>query len=134
MILANLEPGESSPMARIAARLSLLALILVAGIAPARATDMMTGSEIKTLLAGNTVTGAMDESGSYSEFYQSDGVIKGDGYVGAWTVSEDSACFQYGDDARKCLRVGRNGEQIQWFNGRRVAGTGMILLGNPNNY
>ena len=121
-------------MIRIAACLSLLAALLVAGVAPSRATDMMTGSEIKAMVAGNTVTGAMVESGNYTEFYQADGIIKGDGYTGLWTVSDDSMCFQYGSDPQKCLQVGTIGDQIQWFKGRRVDGTGMLVLGNPNNY
>jgi hypothetical protein len=32
------------------------------------------------------------------------------------------------------LQVGKVGDQIQWFKGRRVDGTGMLVLGNPNNY
>jgi len=121
-------------MIRIAACLSLLAAMSLAGAAPSYAEDEMTGSEIKTLVSGNTVTGAMVESGSYTEFYQADGIIKGKGYTGAWTVSSDSMCFQYGSDPKKCRQVRKAGDEIQWLNGRRIDGTGMILPGNPNNY
>jgi hypothetical protein len=121
-------------MIRIAACLSLLAALLAVGSPPSRAADMMTGSEIKTMVAGNTVTGAMVESGNYAEFYQADGIIKGNGYTGLWTVSADSMCFRYGNDPEKCLQVGKIGDQIQWFKGHRVDGTGMLVLGNPNNY
>ena len=117
-----------------AGRFCLLTAILLSAAAPTHAADMMTGSEIKAMVAGNTVTGAMVESGNYAEFYQADGIIKGDGYTGLWTVSDDSMCFQYGSDPQKCLQVGKVGDQIQWFKGRRVDGTGMLVLGNPNNY
>lgn len=121
-------------MTRSAGRLALLTAFFLIGAAPSHAEDEMTGSEIKTLVSGNTVTGAMAESGSYSEFYQADGIIKGNGYTGAWTVSSDSMCFQYGSDPQKCLQVRKTGDEIQWLNGRKIDGTGMLQPGNPNNY
>lgn len=121
-------------MTRIAGRFALLATVLLVGAAPGHAGDEMTGSEIKSLFSGNTVTGAMVDSGNYTEFYQADGVIKGDGYTGVWSVSDDSMCFQYGSDPRKCWQVREAGEGIQWLNGRKVDGTGMVLAGNPNHY
>lgn len=121
-------------MIRLAACLPLLAALLLTSAAPSRAEDEMTGSEIKTLVSGNTVTGAMVATGSYSEFYQADGIIRGDGYTGVWTVSSDSMCFQYGSDPKKCLQVRKAGDEIQWLSGRRIDGTGMLVPGNPNNY
>jgi hypothetical protein len=121
-------------MTRIVGRFALLLGFLLLGAAAGHAADMLTGSEIKTLVSGNTITGTMIETGNYAEFYQPDGVIKGNGYAGLWSVSSDSICFKYGSDPLVCRRLGWNGDQLQWMSGKRLAGTGMVVPGNPNNY
>lgn len=121
-------------MTRTVGRLVLLLSSILVGAVSGHAADMLTGSEIKTLVSGNTITGTMIESGNYAEFFQPDGIVKGNGYTGLWTVSSDSICFRFGSDPEVCRRLGWNGDQLQWLSGKRLTGTGMLVPGNPNNY
>lgn len=111
----------------------LLAAILCVAALPAAAAEMLSGDQIKTLVAGNTIAGAMGDT-DYAEYYQADGTIKADGYTGVWTIESDAMCFQYGSDPKSCWQVGRNGDEIQWIKDGKVDGTGMVQPGNPNNY
>ncbi len=113
------------------ARLTLAIGLLAS---PALAQDAATGEAIRAAIGGNTVQGSMSASGAYTEFYEASGVIKGDGYVGAWTIEGDSMCFKYGDDPATCWSVRLSGDQVTWINGDVEEGTGTILLGNPNSY
>ena len=114
----------------------LLAMIAVASVlaAPAVAADTLKGAQIQQIVAGNTVQGSMEGTGAYAEFYQKDGTIKGEGYVGAWTIEGDTMCFQYGSDPKTCFAVAKDGNAIQWIKDGKVEGTGAVAPGNPNNY
>ncbi len=109
-------------------------LLVAALAAPAIAAEMLNGDQVRSLVGGNTVQGAMEATGDYSEFYAGDGTIRGNGYTGAWTVEGDTMCFQYGSDPKSCWQVGREGDQLQWIKDGRVEGTGTIVAGNPNNF
>jgi hypothetical protein len=114
----------------------LLTMIAVASVlaAPAVAADKLSGAQIQQIVAGNTVQGSMEGTGAYAEFYQKDGTIKGEGYVGAWTIEGDTMCFQYGSDPKACFAVAKEGDAIQWIKDGKVEGTGAVAPGNPNNY
>lgn len=106
--------------------------IMVAGAATAG--EALTGDQIRALVGGNTVEGAMVATGAYAEFYQVDGTIKGKDYTGAWSIDGDSMCFQYGTDPKSCLQVGREGDEVQWMKDGKVDGTGTVAPGNPNKF
>jgi len=101
---------------------------------PAAAGDRLSGEQIRAAVAGNTVQGTMEGTGAYAEFYQPDGIIKGDGYTGTWKIDGDSMCFQYGSDPKSCWEVTKEGSAIQWIKDGKVEGTGTVEPGNPNNY
>lgn len=117
---------------RVAATAVFATLALGAGLA--LAGEMLTGDQISQRISDKTVTGAMESSGDYAEFYQADGAIKGKDYTGMWTVEGDSMCFQYGSDPKSCWQVGVEGDQIQWIKDGKVEGTGIAVDGNPNNF
>ena len=75
---------------------SVAMLLAIGGNALAGATA--AGDQINAAISGNTVQGSMIASGAYTEFYGTDGVIKGKDYTGKWRVSGDTMCFQYGQD------------------------------------
>ncbi len=111
--------------------LALSLTLLLAG--PALSQTLATGPEITAAISGNTVQGSMTASGAYTEFYAADGVIKGDGYTGTWTVDGDTMCFSYGE-APDCWNVRIEGEAVTWVQSGADGGTGTIVAGNPNNY
>jgi hypothetical protein len=107
-------------------------LALTAG--PAGAGDKLSGEQIRTLIAGNTVQGDMEGTGTYAEFYQRDGTVKGPGYSGLWAIEGDAICLQYGSDPKACWEAARDGDSIQWLKDGAVEGTGTVAPGNPNNF
>lgn len=117
---------------RIALGAFALAMFMAAGAV--QAAEMLSGDQIKSLVSGNTVQGSMEASGAYSEFYQEDGMIKGDGYSGAWSIEGDTMCFQYGADPAACWEVGMDGDTVQWIKDGKIDGTGTVVAGNPNNF
>jgi hypothetical protein len=100
----------------------------------AQAADQLSGEQIRAAVSGNTVQGTMEDSGAYAEFYQPDGLIKGDGYTGMWGIEGDAMCFQYGDDPKACWQVVKDGDMIQWLKDGKIEGTGTVAPGNPNNF
>jgi len=112
---------------------SAVAAALLAS-ASAQAADKLKGQQIRAAVSGNTVQGTMEGTGAYAEFYQNDGVIKGDGYTGVWAIEGDAMCFQYGSDPKSCWEVVRDGDIIQWLKDGKVEGSGTVAPGNPNNF
>lgn len=102
--------------------------------APALAQSALTGDQIRGLVSGATIEGAMEGSGPYAEFYAPDGTIRGADYTGAWSVQGDTMCFQYGDGAPSCWSVVGSGSSVQWLQDGAVLGTGTVTAGNPNNF
>lgn len=117
-------------------RLSAAALALTLALpVAAQAQELATGAEITAAITGNTVQGSMTASGAYTEFYAADGTIRGNGYIGLWTVEGDTMCFSYSENgAPDCWNVRIEGEAVTWVQGGVDGGTGTIVAGNPNNY
>lgn len=111
---------------------TILGLLLMAGLA--LAAEPADGARIQAAIAGNTVQGAMQASGAYTEHYAADGTIRGDGYTGAWSIEGDAMCFQYGSDPKSCWQVAIDGDQVSWIRDGKVDGTGTIVPGNPNGF
>ena len=111
-----------------------LVMIALVACGPALAADKLNGDQIRAAVSGNTVQGTMEGTGAYAEFYQQDGMIKGDGYGGVWAVEGDAMCFQYGSDPKSCFEVVKEGELIQWLKDGKIEGTGTLAPDNPNNY
>ncbi len=110
------------------------ATAVVLAASTVQAADKLSGAQIRAAVSGNTVQGTMEGSGAYAEFYQQDGMIKGDGYTGIWAIEGDAMCFQYGSDPKSCWEVEKDGDLIQWLKDGKVEGTGTVAPGNPNNF
>ncbi|MEQ9260137.1 MAG: hypothetical protein RIG84_13705 [Roseovarius sp.] len=109
-----------------------LAAVLALGSAPLAFAEMATGDDIMSAISGNTVQGSMADGAGYTEFYDTDGTIKGADYTGAWTVEADKMCFDYGE-GKTCWGVKIEGDMVTWMDGDTADGTGTILSGNPND-
>jgi hypothetical protein len=112
---------------------SFLTAVLALVAAPAFADSLAMGAQITEALADNTVQGSMMDSGAYTEFYQADGVIKGDGYTAKWSIKDDKMCFDYGE-GDDCWSVRLDGANVTWVKDGADKGTGTIVAGNPNNF
>lgn len=110
---------------------AILAFGLMTGAAMAQ--DLANGAAISAAISGNTVQGSMSASGAYTEFYAADGMIKGQGYTGTWTVEGDAMCFDYGE-GKDCWGVRIDGESVTWVKDGADGGTGTIVAGNPNGF
>lgn len=111
-------------------RMTAVALMLAF---PAFAQEAATGDAIKAAISGNTVQGSMVASGVYTEFYGTDGIIKGKDYTGKWTIDADKMCFDYGE-AVTCYGVRIAGDQVTWVGDKGDEGTGTIVAGNSNGF
>lgn len=115
--------------------LTRLVLLATLAAAPAFAQSALSGDAIRTAIGGNTVQGAMSDGAAYTEFYGADGVIRGAGYVGTWSIEGDAMCFAYdGVEGQTCFGMALNGDQVTWLGDGAVAGTGTIVAGNPNGF
>lgn len=111
----------------------ILTACLACALTPALAEGLATEADIQSRISSNTVQGSMMDAGAYTEFYDADGTIKGDGYTGNWSVENDQMCFDYGEGA-DCWSVRINGDDVVWIKDGEEDGTGMIVAGNPNNF
>ena len=102
---------------------------------PVMADDHAANSgEIRNAIAGNTVKGSMVDASDYTEFYATDGTIKGDGYTGSWYLKDNKMCFKYGGNPADCYGVRLDGNQVIWLKDGETDGTGTIVTGNPNDF
>lgn len=108
-----------------------VALVLATGGA---AFGAATGDQIRAAISDATVTGNMDASGPYAEFYQADGAIKGKDYTGTWTIVDDTMCFAYPDTPTECYALEIEGDQVRWLKDGKSLGTGTIVKGNANGF
>ncbi|MTI44224.1 hypothetical protein JM93_04103 [Roseibium hamelinense] len=97
------------------------------------AAELASGEAITAAISGKTVQGSMSDSGAYTEFYAADGTIRGNGYTGTWTVSDDEMCFAYGEEP-SCWGVVLDGTSVSWIKDGKTGGTGTIVDGNPNGF
>lgn len=111
---------------------SLTALLAVLA-APVHAESLAANHQIIAAIAGNTVQGSMSASGAYTEFYDTDGTIKGDGYTGKWMIEGEGMCFFYGENW-DCWGVRLDGASVTWVKDGKDGGTGTIVAGNPNKF
>jgi len=111
-----------------------LTALLCALALPAAAADLAKGPDITAAITGNTVQGTMSGGAAYTEYYDADGTIRGDGYAGQWAVEGDTMCFTYGTDPATCHGVGIVQGQVSWNLDGALVGTGMLAEGNPNGW
>src|SRR5215471_12123739 len=101
--------------------------IVVAGVAwasPAGAEQgqPLSGAEIATAIAGNTVQGA-----KFVEYYDPDGSVRGregdDKYAGSWRVDGDRLCVTFPEhDFTSCLWMAQQqGNDYIFMDGKRTS-------------
>ncbi len=115
---------------------TLTTTALIAGfIAAPLSAEPASGAEILKLLNGNTLKGSTAEVG-FSEYYDPDGTIRGEGYTGQWKVEGDTGCMAYDDTGFKCWTAEIIGDANIWTTVGDAAPTaaGMMVPGNPQNY
>jgi hypothetical protein len=97
-------------------------------------TASATGDQIKAAVSGNTVSGAMTDTGGYTEYYAPDGTIRGKSYAGTWSIETDKMCFQYDKDNKSCWQALIWQGKISWVRDGAVVGDGAVMPGNPNKF
>ncbi|WNL39185.1 hypothetical protein RN346_01115 [Halomonas sp. PAMB 3232] len=116
---------------RLSVSLASLALI-VSGVSAGQALaqtvgERLTGNEIRELIWGHQVQGAMAGDQAYSEIYLPNGEIVGDGYSGQASIEGDTMCFDYGGDDVSCYGVRLDDDgRIEWIEEDSVVGYGDI--------
>ncbi len=100
----------------------------------ALSADFATADQIKTAIIGNTDQGGMLSGPGYSQHYLADGTIKGNGFVGKWSMKNDSLCFAYGGESSGCWEAKIDGPLIVWYKDKKIDGAAIMLKGNPNKY
>lgn len=112
-------------------------LVLCLGIVPmtsANAQTTSTGPAIASAISGNTVKGTMDASGSFEEFFASDGQIRSSDYSGSWTIEGERLCLAYDGDPASCWELVIDGANVTWIGRYGEEGTGTIVPGNPKGF
>jgi Caspase domain len=97
----------------------------------------LSGDEIRTVFAGNSVTGVSGGK-SYTDFYMANGTIKGSRkggkYGGYWRVEGDTICIDYqGTQFDSCYTIVLNGDRVRAFDesGAEGKNKARIVPGNP---
>jgi len=112
-------------------------LVLLSFAGPGLAAELpplASGTLLRQTLTGNTVEGAMDASGRYSEFYARDGVVRSKAYKARWSIEGDSMCWVYEGQPKDCWQAAIKGTQVHWIKGGKRLGSGTLVPGNPNGY
>jgi len=98
----------------------------------AQAEGQASGDDIRALLSGNTLQGSSLKS-AYSEYYDPDGTLRGDGYAGSWKIEGDMGCMDYGK-GYQCWTGYIDGAATIWYKDGKVDAAGVMITGNPNNF
>jgi hypothetical protein len=97
-------------------------------------------AELPAVVANRTFRGMDDAGEPYSEYYATDGSLRGisggEAYVGSWKVVGEQLCFTYpeaGTSDTECFDVFKNGDVLTWVtpDGEIVEAT--YVEGNPDN-
>lgn len=97
---------------------------------------VLSGPEIATLIAGNTVVGNMAAGGPYEEFYLPDGTLRGSNYDGKWSVVDDTLCFVYDETSpAQCWGASlTSAGEVLWLKNGVIDGNGVVRSGNPSQF
>jgi hypothetical protein len=116
--------------------------------APAFAADdenLMTASEVRELLMGNTLTGRYSNGNSYSEYHHPDGRVFGHNNRkpvenGCWEMRANLACYYYQEDKQRgpfCWsfrRVGGLGIRATFVDREGWEIVAILQKGNPHGH
>lgn len=121
------------------AALALAACSTVSQSLVAQDFTQLTGSQIRTMLPGNSLKGT-DSSGRYTIYYTSDrsmSIIRnGRNDTGRWRVSGDQYCRQWtrlGKGEERCVTMFRRGDTVHWVGENKITDRTVLLSGNPAN-
>jgi hypothetical protein len=124
-------------LASCIAAISLTACATTSQSLVARNFTKLTGSEIRTILPGNSLKGT-DKSGQYTIYYTSQRTMKiirnGRNDTGRWRIDGDMYCRQWtklGKGKERCVTMFRRGDAIQWVRNDEITDETVLLSGNP---
>lgn len=113
----------------------ILISFLFGGLAQAAdLPPLATGAQLRSAVSGNTIEGSMVPSGRYTEFYASDGTVKGKDYRATWRIEGDTMCWLYPGQPKDCWRASIAGSSVKWVKDGKVLGTGTIVKGNARSF
>ncbi len=92
---------------------------------------MASSTELSEAIVGNTLQGALQGEAQFSEYYTVDGDVRGDGYVGTWSVEGDHLCHQIMPNPKSCWQLEITGSDVKIFKDGKHRGGATILSGNP---
>jgi uncharacterized lipoprotein NlpE involved in copper resistance len=104
------------------------------------AGEKVGAAELPTIVSNRTFRGKDDAGEPYSEYYATDGTLRGtsggEAYAGSWKVVGEQLCFTYpeaGTSETECYAVFKDGDVLTWVtsDGEVVAAT--YAEGNPDN-
>lgn len=113
---------------------TLFLLACVCSAVAAEPLPLASGAKLRKALSGNTVEGAMDASGPYSEFYAADGTVRSKDYKARWSIEGDNMCWVYEGQAKDCWQAALKGSEVLWIKGGKRLGSGTLMPRNPNRY
>jgi len=102
--------------------------------------DAMSGTEIRSTIIGNTMSGTLEDGTEWTEYYDPDGTIRGidsanGGYNGRWSIREDDVmCWAYAPDFAiiGCVLLNIEGDVVSFQQiGGHTEPPAKLLTGNP---
>jgi hypothetical protein len=115
-------------------RILIVALLAAATVSTAAADwKALKGDEITALLSGNTV-----KSSSFTEFYASDGTVRGveggEKYSGSWRIEGDKLCVHFPQfNYKDCMTVQKDGTAYRMVAKDKKPKI-TVVSGNPEDF
>ena len=117
--------------------MAVVALAIPATVqaSPKGIQEILMGSEIQRLIVGHTLTGQTVKRGEFTDYYRTDGTLRGPGYAGTWVIQNNALCFEITgkEDGKSCWQFGRDGDGFQLISEGKVVGAGSTVKGNPDD-
>ena len=110
---------------------ALLALSL--WLPASQASEDLSAEDIAAAVGDRTYQGSMTDD-AFSEYYATDGTLRGRNYAGTWRAEDGALCFTYGEGDEECWDVLLNGPSMTLVKNGEVDGSGMLIDGNPNDF
>tara|TARA_R110000850_G_scaffold191351_4_gene318262 strand:- start:726 stop:1127 length:402 start_codon:yes stop_codon:yes gene_type:complete len=100
----------------------------------------MSGSEIRTAIVGNTLSGT-DSDGDYMIYYPNSSQMRiayqGREESGAWRIQGDRYCRRwetFGSGKERCVTMFRKGDRLDWVQNGKITDRSVLLKGNSNGF
>lgn len=116
-------------------RLTFLIGSGLTGLVSAPAPAVANSDAIARALSGNTLSGSLEASGPFEEYFDASGAIHGPDYSGTWTLNGETLCLDYDGNPPSCWQLQLDGDSLVWRSaGGAVEGHARIIKGNPKGF